>query len=252
MDISEGVELAQLAFHLADKWRNPVLVYGDYLLAHIQEAVDVEPLDFADAAREGLGGRRLARRAAAQSRIVSPLGVRQARASRALGHRAAPAQYDRDEARRDGAARCASRPATSTTPRRWSSRSARRRSSCATSSSSCAPTGEQDRLRAADHALAVPVRRRSRDAADGRDATRRRVRAVRGPDDRRRAPRRARAARRSRSSAGSRPTAPASASGRCSTSRSSASASSRCTKAEPTPRSRRCPTTSAGTSGGAR
>ena len=30
----------QLAFHLADKWRNPVLVYGDYLLAHTQEAVD--------------------------------------------------------------------------------------------------------------------------------------------------------------------------------------------------------------------
>jgi 2-oxoglutarate ferredoxin oxidoreductase subunit alpha len=42
-DVREGVELVQLAFHLADKWRNPVLVYGDYLLAHTQEAVAVEP-----------------------------------------------------------------------------------------------------------------------------------------------------------------------------------------------------------------
>ena len=45
-DIAEGVELVQLAFHLADKWRNPVLVYGDYLLAHVQEAVAIETLEF--------------------------------------------------------------------------------------------------------------------------------------------------------------------------------------------------------------
>jgi 2-oxoglutarate/2-oxoacid ferredoxin oxidoreductase subunit alpha len=44
-DVREGVELTQLAFHLADKWRNPVVVYGDYLLAHTQEAVSVEPHD---------------------------------------------------------------------------------------------------------------------------------------------------------------------------------------------------------------
>lgn len=46
MDINEGVALTQLAFHFAEKWRNPVLVYGDYLLAHVHEAVDVSPLDF--------------------------------------------------------------------------------------------------------------------------------------------------------------------------------------------------------------
>ena len=34
LDIAEAVQLTQFAFHLADKWRNPVLVYGDYLLAH--------------------------------------------------------------------------------------------------------------------------------------------------------------------------------------------------------------------------
>src|SRR4051795_2313965 len=45
-DVREGVEHVQLAFHLADKWRNPVLVYGDYLLAHTQEAVAIDALDF--------------------------------------------------------------------------------------------------------------------------------------------------------------------------------------------------------------
>lgn len=46
MDITEAVEITQLAFHLADRWRNPVLVYGDYLLAHTQEAVAIEPIAF--------------------------------------------------------------------------------------------------------------------------------------------------------------------------------------------------------------
>ena len=44
-DVREGVRLVQLAFHLADKWRNPVLVYGDYLLAHTQEAIAIEPVE---------------------------------------------------------------------------------------------------------------------------------------------------------------------------------------------------------------
>ena len=46
MDIGEAVEMTQLAFHLADTWRNPVLVQGDYLLAHTAEAVDVTAVDF--------------------------------------------------------------------------------------------------------------------------------------------------------------------------------------------------------------
>jgi 2-oxoglutarate ferredoxin oxidoreductase subunit alpha len=73
-DVREGVELVQLAFHLADKWRNPVLVYGDYLLAHTQEALSIETLSFADlpakdwavdGSRSGTGA----------SRGVTPLGV---------------------------------------------------------------------------------------------------------------------------------------------------------------------------------
>ncbi len=73
MDIGEAVEHTQLAFHLADKWRTPVLVYGDYLLAHVQEAVDVTPIEYpstppkdwaVDGSLTGTG----------RSRIVSPLG----------------------------------------------------------------------------------------------------------------------------------------------------------------------------------
>jgi 2-oxoglutarate ferredoxin oxidoreductase subunit alpha len=45
-DVREGVEHVQLAFHLADKWRNPVLLYGDYLLAHTQEAISIATLEF--------------------------------------------------------------------------------------------------------------------------------------------------------------------------------------------------------------
>ena len=74
MDIAEAVEHTQLAFHLADKWRTPVLVYGDYLTAHIQQAVDVEPITFSDplpakdwALDGSLGG-------SGRSRIVSSLG----------------------------------------------------------------------------------------------------------------------------------------------------------------------------------
>jgi 2-oxoglutarate ferredoxin oxidoreductase subunit alpha len=74
VDATEAVALTQLAFDLADRWRNPVLVYGDYLLAHASEAVEVRPLAFdplpaKDWAVDGsLGGTR-------RSRIVSPLGM---------------------------------------------------------------------------------------------------------------------------------------------------------------------------------
>jgi 2-oxoglutarate ferredoxin oxidoreductase subunit alpha len=37
--VQEAADLAQLAFHLADKWRNPVLIMGDFLLSHTAEIV---------------------------------------------------------------------------------------------------------------------------------------------------------------------------------------------------------------------
>ncbi|HLN18473.1 MAG TPA: hypothetical protein VK277_17155 [Acidimicrobiales bacterium] len=45
-DAAEAVELVQRAFHLADEWRNPVMFLGDYFLAHVQEALEVTPVDF--------------------------------------------------------------------------------------------------------------------------------------------------------------------------------------------------------------
>lgn len=41
----EAVDLIQQAFHLADKWRNPVLIMGDFLLAHTSELVEFRPVD---------------------------------------------------------------------------------------------------------------------------------------------------------------------------------------------------------------
>ena len=46
MDVPEAVELTQLAIHWAATWRNPVLVFGDYYLAHTMQSVTVEKLDF--------------------------------------------------------------------------------------------------------------------------------------------------------------------------------------------------------------
>lgn len=45
IDITEAVELTQLAFHLADIWRNPVLLHGDFLLAHGMDTVEITRAD---------------------------------------------------------------------------------------------------------------------------------------------------------------------------------------------------------------
>jgi len=73
LDVREAALLVQRAFELAEKWRNPVLVYGDYLLAHTAEAVEVRPLALAAHdkgwAADGTG------RARGGPRHVSPLGM---------------------------------------------------------------------------------------------------------------------------------------------------------------------------------
>jgi 2-oxoglutarate ferredoxin oxidoreductase subunit alpha len=73
-DVREGIEHAQLAFHLADKWCNPVLVYGDYLLAHTQEAISIDPIDLPDLPAKdwAVDG---SRSGSGRSRSVTPLGV---------------------------------------------------------------------------------------------------------------------------------------------------------------------------------
>lgn len=45
-DVAEAVEHTQLLFHLADQYRAPVTMYGDYLISHTYMSVSVEPIDF--------------------------------------------------------------------------------------------------------------------------------------------------------------------------------------------------------------
>jgi 2-oxoglutarate ferredoxin oxidoreductase subunit alpha len=45
-DVAEAVEHTQLLFHLADRYRAPVCMYGDYLVAHTHMSVDVAPIDY--------------------------------------------------------------------------------------------------------------------------------------------------------------------------------------------------------------
>jgi 2-oxoglutarate ferredoxin oxidoreductase subunit alpha len=74
MDVAEAVELTQLAFHLAWTWRNPVLLFGDYYLAHTTQSVAVEAADFGPEPEIGwaldgsTGG-------SGTARLVSPLGT---------------------------------------------------------------------------------------------------------------------------------------------------------------------------------
>ena len=207
----EGVELVQLAFHLADKWRNPVLVYGDYLLAHTQEAVD----DRADRRSPTLpakdwavdGSRRRHRavasrsRRSASARTASPRSARRAR--RSTSRRRSPLM-EREVRVETGYLDDAETVIVAFgSPAKFVKYAIEQ----------LRADGRPHRLRAADHAVAVPVRRGARRgrAARARVGV---VRAVRRPDDRRRAHRRRRAGAGRRSSAASRPTTPASASGR--------------------------------------
>lgn len=47
-DVSEAVEHTQLLFHLADKYRSPAMMYGDYLISHTYMSVDVERRDYGE------------------------------------------------------------------------------------------------------------------------------------------------------------------------------------------------------------
>jgi 2-oxoglutarate ferredoxin oxidoreductase subunit alpha len=72
-DVPEAVRLVQWAFHLADLHRHPVIVYGDYYLAHTYQSVDVARIDFGpvpdkDWALDGSSG------GSTRAKVVSPLG----------------------------------------------------------------------------------------------------------------------------------------------------------------------------------
>jgi len=72
-DVPEAVELMQLAFHLAETWRNPVLFFGDYYLAHTTQSVeivqrDLGPVPERDWALDGSSG------GSGHARLLSYLG----------------------------------------------------------------------------------------------------------------------------------------------------------------------------------
>ena len=45
-DVEEAVAHTQLLFHLADLHRTPVLLYGDYVIAHTSLGIEVERQDY--------------------------------------------------------------------------------------------------------------------------------------------------------------------------------------------------------------
>lgn len=71
--VTEAVELVPVAFELAEKWRNPVLLYGDYYLAHTSQAVAIDdalPVQAApDWALDGSTG------GTGQAKLLSSLGA---------------------------------------------------------------------------------------------------------------------------------------------------------------------------------
>jgi 2-oxoglutarate ferredoxin oxidoreductase subunit alpha len=78
IDVHEAIYHTQLAFDLADRWRNPVQIYGDYLLAHTSEASEVTPASFPPlpekswAVDGSLGG-------SGRSRNINPIGMEKGR-----------------------------------------------------------------------------------------------------------------------------------------------------------------------------
>ena len=189
MDVAEAAELAQLAFHLADRWRNPVMLFGDYYIAHTYQSVDIEPIDFGplpanDWALTGATG------GSGGARLVSPLGDTKQRDDvgydladyyhRVLAHQAemiAAVEPMVEIGHLDDAELVVVAFGTPGKFVRYAVNQLR-------------DEGRAGRLRAADHPVPVPERRRADAAAGG--PGRRRLREQRRPDDRRRAARRAR------------------------------------------------------------
>jgi 2-oxoglutarate ferredoxin oxidoreductase subunit alpha len=71
-DVNEAVQLAQDAVVMAKRWRNPVLIFGDYFLAHTYQSVslpEAEPLGpDPDWALDGSSG------GSGNAKLISPLG----------------------------------------------------------------------------------------------------------------------------------------------------------------------------------
>jgi 2-oxoglutarate ferredoxin oxidoreductase subunit alpha len=72
MDVAEVAHLVPLAFRLAFRWRNPVLLFGDYYLAHTSRSVDIDTAPGLTLESDwGLNG---STGGSGQARLISPLG----------------------------------------------------------------------------------------------------------------------------------------------------------------------------------
>ena len=72
MDLPEAVQLTRMAFDLAFTWRNPVLVFGDYYLAHTAGSVAVDDVPAERPVPEwGLDG---SSGGSGRAKLLSPLG----------------------------------------------------------------------------------------------------------------------------------------------------------------------------------
>ena len=72
-DVAEAVGLVRYAFELTFRWRNPVLVFGDYYLAHTATSVDITEVEAGERdvswALNGSSG------GTGSAKLVSPLGA---------------------------------------------------------------------------------------------------------------------------------------------------------------------------------
>ena len=228
MDVPEATELTQLAFHLTARWRNPVLLFGDYYLAHTSTSVDAwrhstsppVPVDdwSLDGSTSGTGRARLCRRSAPTKRnerggydLAAALRALRARAPRRCWPASSPlveTGVHRRRRRRGGRVRHA--------------REVRARRGRPPPRRRCS-----GRVRASDHAAARSRATLIARAAAGARVVAR-VREQPGPDGRRRPPRRRRRDARSSSSAASASTARGSASRPTSTAATCATGSRSC------------------------
>ena len=209
VDVPEAVQLIRLAFQLADEWRNPVLLFGDYYLAHSSEAVDTSPIDFgpvdgeADWALDGSSG------GSGGAKLMSPLWPKQGNDPESA-LRCTTAGEARPPPRSVAASSRSSIPASPRTPSWSSSPSAHPAATSASSSRELRAAGlPVGYVRPISLCRSRPSGRR-RAAAEGQG--RGRLRDEHRPDDRRRAPGRVGPRARSPSSAASASTTPGSAS----------------------------------------
>lgn len=100
--VQEAVDLTAEAFHVADRWRNPVMLFGDFLLSHTTEAVtfadrdesDLPPKDWALTGARGRSAKTLTSLGGAAKLSTDPGEALAAAAAKVPRMRAAEVRVD--------------------------------------------------------------------------------------------------------------------------------------------------------------